>query len=65
MRLTRVPLEVSLTIVLTLLAASPALAERTAGARKQGFQLYEAGRFQEAIARLDRCSRSTRGTSRR
>src|SRR5271166_6353495 len=54
MRLTFVPLEVSLTVLLTLLASSSALADRTAGARNQGFQLYEAGRYQEAIGALDR-----------
>ena len=54
MRLTFVPLEVSLTVLLTLLTTSPALADRTAAARNQGFQLYEAGRYQEAIGALDR-----------
>ena len=54
MRLTFVPLEVGLTVLLTLLATSPALADRTATARNQGFQLYEAGHYQEAIAALDR-----------
>jgi tetratricopeptide (TPR) repeat protein len=54
MRLTFVPLEVSLTVLLTLLTTSPALADRTAGARNQGFQLYEAGRYQEAIGALNR-----------
>ena len=54
MRLTFVPLEVSLTVLLTLLTTSPARADRTAAARDQGTQLYEAGRYQEAIAELDR-----------
>ncbi|MGZ3434084.1 MAG: tetratricopeptide repeat protein, partial [Isosphaeraceae bacterium] len=54
MRLTFVPLEVRLTFLLTLLTTSPALADRTAGARNQGFQLYEAGRYQEAIGALNR-----------
>ena len=54
MRLTLVPLEVSLAVLLTLLTTSPALADRTAAARNQGFQLYEAGRYQEAIGELDR-----------
>ncbi|MGD0039886.1 MAG: tetratricopeptide repeat protein, partial [Isosphaeraceae bacterium] len=54
MRLTFVPLEVSLTVLLTLLTTSPALADRTVAARNQGFQLYEAGRYQEAIGALDR-----------
>jgi tetratricopeptide (TPR) repeat protein len=54
MRLTFVPFEVSLTVLLTLLTTSPALADRTAAARNQGFQFYEAGRYQEAIGELDR-----------
>jgi len=54
MRLTWAPFGVSLTILLTLPATAPALADWTAGARQQGFRLYEAGRFQEAIAELDR-----------
>jgi len=54
MRLTLVPLEASLTVLLTLLTTSPALADRTTAARNQGFQLYEAGRYQEAIVELNR-----------
>ncbi len=54
MRLTFVPLELGLTVLLTLLAASSALADRTSTARNEGFQLYAAGHYQEAIAALDR-----------
>ena len=46
MRLTRIPLEVSLTIVLLRDGwPVPARAEATTGARQRAFQLYEAGRF--------------------
>ena len=54
MRLTRIPLEVSLMIVLTVSAALPAPAEGRSGSREHGFQLYDAGRLQEAISELDR-----------
>jgi tetratricopeptide (TPR) repeat protein len=54
MRLTNLPLEVSLTVLLTLSAATTAPADGTAGSRQRAFQLYEAGRFQEAIEELDR-----------
>ena len=54
MRLTFVPLELGLTVLLTLLASSPALADRTSTARNEGFQLYAAGHYQESIAALDR-----------
>src|SRR4051794_34214464 len=53
MRLTRIPPGVSLAIVLTVTVAPWARAESTAGARQEAFQLYQAGRFKEAIARLD------------
>ena len=54
MRLTFDSLEVGLTVLLTLLVASPAQAEWTSDARNQGFALYAAGRYQEAIPLLDR-----------
>lgn len=54
MRLTGLPAGVSLTIVLAVTIVPPARAENTAAARQEAFQLYQAGRFEEAAARLDR-----------
>ena len=54
MRLTRVPFSISLTILPALTMMEPARGESTNGARSTGFQLYEARRYQEAIAHLDR-----------
>ena len=54
MRLTRVPLAASLTILLTLSCVPLAPAESTNDLRYQAFQLYETGRFREAIPLLDR-----------
>src|SRR3954454_9440287 len=54
MRLTRIPLGVSLTIVLTVIGAPWARAENNAAARQAAFQLYEAGRFEEAVGQLNR-----------
>ena len=54
MRLTRIPLAVSLTILLTLSCDPPAPAESTNASRAHAFQLYQAGRFREAIPELDR-----------
>jgi tetratricopeptide (TPR) repeat protein len=46
--------KVSFTALLVLLSTPAVRADRTAAARVQGFQLYDAGRFQEAVAELDR-----------
>ena len=54
MRLTRMPREVSLLIVLFLSTGLPTPAGSTNGSRERGFQLYDAGRFPEAVSELDR-----------
>jgi tetratricopeptide (TPR) repeat protein len=54
MGLTRVLFGISLTILPALTIMNPALGESTNGARSEGFQLYHARRYQEAIAYLDR-----------
>ncbi len=53
MRLTLVPLQAGVTILLTLLALAPAQAERTAASRGVAFQLYDSGRYGDAIPALD------------
>lgn len=53
MRPTRFPLAARLTILLILSCDSLALAESTNAVRAHAFQLYEAGRFKEAIPELD------------
>ena len=53
MRLTRVPLAASLTILLALTCVSLAPAESVNDLRYQAFQLYEQGRFREAVPLLD------------
>ncbi len=54
MRLTRVPLAASLTILLALSGNPLAPAESINDLRDQAFQLYDQGRFREAVALLDR-----------
>ena len=54
MRLTRVPLAASLTILLALSCIPLAAAESINDLRYQAFQLYKQGRFREAIPLLDR-----------
>ena len=53
MRLTRLSATINLPILLILAATTLATADTTATARISGFQLYDAGRFPEAISALD------------
>ena len=65
MRLTFVPLEVSLTVLLTLLTTSSALADRTAGREIRASSFTRPDATRKRSVRWTAFSRSTRGTSRR
>lgn len=53
MRLMGIPLEVSLMVVLAVSTVLPAPTEAASGSRDHAFQLYNAGRLQEAVSELD------------